>query len=160
MVDLYGGVTTGVNTTLGGGDNNGSAAALFGVGLNLLGGKLTVLALSHIGPETSYRITPHASHYDRYLNDVTVTYKPDDKWAFTTELNYIRDDFGRAEGYGAAQYVSYALTDTLALNGRAEVWRDNKGFFVASFPGNQDNVNAQLGRPSTALGSAAPPMAS
>ena len=135
VIDLYGGITTGVNTTFGGGDNNGSAGAPFGFGLNLLEGKLTLLALSHVGPETSYRITPHASHYDRYLNDVTITYKPDDKFAFTTELNYIKDDFGRAEGYGAAQYASYALTDTLTINGRAEVWRDNKGFFVGSFPG-------------------------
>ena len=31
---------------------------------------------------------------------------------------------------------SYALTDTLTLNGRAEIWRDDNNFFVASFPAN------------------------
>lgn len=52
---------------------------------------------------------------------------------------------------GGAQYVSYALTDTLAINGRAEVWADNQNFFVASFPGNLDYINAQYGNGATFL---------
>ena len=39
-------------------------------------------------------------------------------------------------GFGIAQYASYTLTDTVALNGRAEYWRDDNNFFVASFPSN------------------------
>ena len=35
---------------------------------------------------------------------------------------------------------------------RAEVWRDNNGFFVAAFPGNFDFVNLEVGRPGTYYG--------
>ncbi len=43
-----------MNTTFGNGqgDNNGGAAFAGGIGLNLLGGNLTILATTHIGPET------------------------------------------------------------------------------------------------------------
>jgi hypothetical protein len=81
----------------------------------------------------------------RYLNDVTLTYKASDKLSFTTEANYIKDDFAHADGYGAAQYVQYALTDTVTLNGRGEIWRDNKGFFVAAFPQNLGFINSEDG---------------
>src|SRR5450432_2518351 len=49
-LDLYAGVTRGVNTSID--DNNDSASFHGGVGLNLLDGKLTVLATTSIGPET------------------------------------------------------------------------------------------------------------
>lgn len=157
VLDVYLGIDSGVNTTLGGdaGDNNRAPAGLGGVNLTLLGGNLTLLALTHIGPENPSRIVPDADSHMRYLNDVAITYKPSAKLSFTTELNYIRDDFFRAEGYGAAQYASYALSDTLTLNGRAEVWRDNRGFFVGAFPRNLDFINAQEGRPATVI--SAPP---
>jgi hypothetical protein len=48
-------------------------------------------------------------------------------------------------GFGAAEYVSYALSDTIALNARAEIWRDDNSFFVASFPGNSDFIKFQQG---------------
>ena len=47
--------------------------------------------------------------------------------------------------------MSYALSDTVTLNGRAEVYRDDNGFFVAAFPGNHDFINAQYGYPATVL---------
>ena len=59
----------------------------------------------------------------------------------------MRDDFFRANGFGLAQYVSYALTDKLTLNGRAEVFRDDNGLFVAAFPGVFDPVNVEAGKP-------------
>ena len=152
VIDGYIGVDSGVNTSLGGGDNNGAAAVMFGFGLNLLDGNLTLLALSHIGPENASSAVPRANSYDRYLNDVYLTYKANEKLTFTTELNYIRDDYARAEGYGLAQYAGYALTEQVTLNGRAEVWRDNRAFFVASFPGNLDYLNAEAGRPATVIG--------
>ena len=37
------------------------------------------------------------------------------------------------------------LTDTLTLNGRVELWRDDNNFFVASFSGNNDPVRFQQG---------------
>jgi Putative beta-barrel porin-2, OmpL-like. bbp2 len=83
-----------------------------------------------------------------------VTYKASDKLSFTTELNYIRDDAFQADGYGAAQYASYTLNDQLMLNGRIEVRRDNKGFFVAGFPGNHSFVYSELGLPTTTIAAA------
>ena len=155
-VDIYAGVDTGESTTFGGGDNNGAAAGLGGFGFNnLLGGKLIVLALTHFGPENPTLTVPGANSKFRYENDAVITYKATNKLTLTTELNYIRDDAFNADGYGAAQYVSYTLSDTLTLNGRAEIWRDNKGFFVGAFPGNHDFVNAEFGLPATVL-SAAP----
>ncbi|HEX3348229.1 MAG TPA: outer membrane beta-barrel protein [Acetobacteraceae bacterium] len=151
FLDVYLGGDTGVNTTFGGGDNNSAGAVMFGFGLNLLDGNLTVLALSHIGPENPSLTVPNANHFKRYLNDAYAIYKPTDKLTLTTELNYIRDDFAHADGYGAAQYASYALTDQLRLNGRAEVWRDNKGFYVTAFPGNRDFINAEAGLPATVI---------
>jgi Putative beta-barrel porin-2, OmpL-like. bbp2 len=148
---IYLGVDSGVNTSLGAGDNNGRGAGIAGFNLSLLDGKLTVLALTHIGPENPTRTVPNANSELRYLNDIAVTYKPSDTLSLTTEFNYIRDDAFNADGWGIAQYASYALNDKLTLNGRAEIWRDNKGFFVAEFPGNLDFVNAQRGFPNTAI---------
>jgi hypothetical protein len=155
LLDIYGGADTGENTTFGGGDPNNAAAGLAGFGLNnMLGGKLTMLALSHFGPENPTRTVPNANAEFRYENDVVVTYKASDKLSFTTELNYIRDDAFQADGYGAAQYASFALTDQLTLNGRIEVWRDNKGFFVAGFPSNHSFVYSELGLPTTTIAAA------
>ena len=53
QLDLYGGLTRGVNTSID--DNNDSLAFHGGIGLNLLEGKLTALATTHIGPETRGR---------------------------------------------------------------------------------------------------------
>jgi hypothetical protein len=145
MVDLYLGIDTGTNVTIFDGDNNRRPGGIFGFGLNLLDGKITVLALSHVGPENSKRNTPFANSAMRYFNDALITYKHSDALSFTTEFNYIKDDGFRAEGYGAAQYVSYSLTDTLTLNGRAEIWRDNNNFFVSTPANNLDFVNLERG---------------
>ena len=152
MIDLYAGLDTGVNTSIGNtGDNNKSIGGIAGAQLTLLDGKLTVLALSHIGAESASLLVPNAGKYMRYLNDIAITWKATDALTFVTELNYIRDDFAKADGGGIAQYVAYGLTDTLTLNARAEAWADSKNFFVAAFPGNQDFTNAQFGKPSGAF---------
>jgi len=150
-LDLYTGFDTGVNTSLGDGDNNGSLAFQGGFGLNnLLDKKLTVLALTHIGPENPCLNAPSNVRCNsdlRFLNDIVLTYKATDTWTFVTELNFIREDAFHAIGYGAAQYVSYALSDQITLNARVEAWRDNANFFVAGFPGNRDFVNFERGFP-------------
>ena len=145
VLDLVLGVDSGTNTGLayGAGDNNNRPGGIAGIGLNL--GKLTVLALTHMGPENSKRNTPFANDAMRYFNDVVLTYKATDRLSFTTELNYVREDGFRAEGYGVAQYVSYALTDQWTLNGRGEVWRDNGNFFASNPVGNRDYANVQRG---------------
>jgi Putative beta-barrel porin-2, OmpL-like. bbp2 len=154
MLDVYTGLDTGTNTTFGPlGDDNGAVGGIGGFNLTLLEGKLTILALTHFGPEQSTRVLSplgfNANGQWRFYNDVLVTWKATDTWTFVTEANWIRDGFGFADkpvnGFGAAQYASYALSDTLALNGRAEVWRDDNNFFVASFPGNSDFVRFQQG---------------
>jgi len=155
VVDLHLGVDTGINTTFGSGqgDNNGAAAFLGGLGFNLLDGKLTILALTHIGPENAvHAVGSVANSRQRYSNDVLLTYKVDDKLTLTTEANLIRDDLANANGFGAAQYISYALTDTWTLNGRAEIFRDDKGFFVAAYPRNLDPVNVLGGFPNQSFG--------
>ena len=56
LIDVYLGVDTGTNTTFGPwGDNNGAVGGIVGFGLNMMDGNLTVLALSHMGPENPTR---------------------------------------------------------------------------------------------------------
>ncbi|WP_293940118.1 porin [Sphingomonas sp.] len=151
-LDIYAGVTSGVNTTLGRGDNNGSPSLHGGVGLNLLGGALTIAATTSIGPEIP-RGTPgvRPNHDLRYLNDMTVIWKVTPKLTSTTDFNYIRDDGFNASGGGIAQYLTYAVNDQVGVGIRGEVWRDSNAFFVAAFPGNMDFVNAEKGRPATVI---------
>ncbi|MGD0635704.1 MAG: outer membrane beta-barrel protein [Beijerinckiaceae bacterium] len=156
-LDIWLGVDTGNQTTFGAGDPNGEPAGFVGFGLNgLLDGKLTVLALSHIGPEQSPLVDPLGYKSDlRFYNDADFTYKINDDWTWTTELDYIHDDFGLAgggaSGYGATEYLGYAVTKTLTLNLRGEVFRDAQGAFVFNYPGNLDAVNAVKGLPNTSF---------
>jgi Putative beta-barrel porin-2, OmpL-like. bbp2 len=164
FLDVYSGVDTGTNTTFGPlGDNNGAVGGIGGFSLNLMDGKLTILALTHFGPDDATRaLSPigfNANGFWRFYNDVLITWKASDTWTFITEANWARDGFGivtssgavnkPVNGFGAAQYVSYALTETVALNARAEVWRDDNNFFVAGFPANNSFVRFQQGLPTT-----------
>ena len=135
------------------GDNNEALAGLGGFGLNLLGGNLTILALTHIGPENPDNIgIRDVNGTNRYFNDLIVTWKATDSLTFTTEANYVKDDVQKnAEGYGVAQYVSYQFNDWLTLQARGEVWRDQGGFFVAAFPRNFDFTNASRGFANTSF---------
>lgn len=147
-LSLYYGIDTGVNTTFGDeGDPNDAAAFHGGFGLNLMGGALTALVTTHIGPET-----PDNNHDYRYLNDATIVWKITDKLTSITDLNYARDDAGDADGYGVAQYYVYAFNDWLTGVIRSEVWRDDDGFFVAAFPGNLDFVHLEKGEPNGSFG--------
>lgn len=147
LVDLYLGIDSGTNVAIGygSGDNNNRPGGIAGIGLNMLGGKLTVLALTHMGPENSKRNTPFANSAMRYYNDLAIVWKATDKLTLTTEANYVREDGFRAEAYGIAQYASYALSDTVTLNGRAEIYRDNTNFFVSTPVAERDYVNLERG---------------
>jgi hypothetical protein len=137
-IDLYGGLTRGVNTSVD--DNNDSLAFHGGIGLNLLDGKLTALGATHIGPETV-----NDNHDNRYLNDITITVKPAKNFTSITDLNYIYDEAADATGYGIAQYFIYAINDVFSIGVRGEIWRDADGFYVASFAENDDAVDALRG---------------
>jgi Putative beta-barrel porin-2, OmpL-like. bbp2 len=172
LVDIYAGIDSGVNTTFG--DRNVAHPAFVGgIGLNLLGGNLTILATTHIGAQTpntngtnntiDFVTACGCNPGDtlRFLNDITATWKIDDSWTLITDANYIHDDgtyanasgFGtfHPDGYGIAQYAIYTVNEWLKAVGRVEVWRDNNNFFVAAFPGNFDFVNAEHGFLNTSI---------
>jgi hypothetical protein len=150
VVDLWVGVDSGVNTSLGGGDNNGAPAFLAGVGLNLLDGNLTILALGHFGPENgagplNAGLPVNSSFREFY--DAVIIWKATDKLTSTTELNLVHDDLFNATAEGVATYLSYTLTDQVTLQGRGEIFADNQGFFVYAFPNSLDFVNSEYGYP-------------
>jgi hypothetical protein len=154
LLDIYTGIDTGTNTTFGPlGENNSTLGGVIGFGLNMMDGRLTVLALSHLGPEQASRVLSpigvNANGQWRAYNDILITYKASDVLTLTTEFNWVRDAYGSrnapVNGFGVAQYGAYVLTDTLTLNARAEVWRDDNNFFVASYSGNNDPVRVQQG---------------
>jgi hypothetical protein len=137
-LDLYGGINRGVNVTFR--DNNGSVAFEGGIGLNLLDGNLTILAITHVGPEN-----PHDNHDYRFLNDITTTWKINKCLTSITDMNLIYDQLLPAWGGGVAQYFTYAVNDWLTLGLRGEIWRDEKGFFVAQFRANNDFIHIERG---------------
>lgn len=137
-LDLFAGITRGVNTSFT--DNNDELAFHGGVGLNLWDGKAIITATTHIGAEN-----PHDNENLRYLNDITAVIKLTEKLTATTDLNYAREDSVEAQAYGIAQYFTYAFSDKISAGIRGEVFRDDSGFFVAQFQGNNDFLNLQRG---------------
>ncbi len=156
-VDLWLGWDTGVNDSLGAnGVNNGSVGKFIaGFGLNnLLDGKLSILALTHYGPENPYTqgaaiTVPDPNRHARQFYDTVITYKIDDNWTSVTELNYVKDDQFHADAESATTYLEYKLSDQWSFNGRAEIYRDNQGFFVTTPTASLDVINAQRGFPVT-----------
>jgi hypothetical protein len=144
LLDVYYGIDTGVNTTLGakGGADDGSVHFQGGFGLNLT--NLTILATTHIGPET-YAYADASDPYkptkvsgDRYENDGVITWKINGNLTSTTDVNYIYDAPSKASGGGVTEYLAYTLNPTTTLGGRAEIWRQDKNFYVANPIGYDD----------------------
>ncbi|HEY1736715.1 MAG TPA: outer membrane beta-barrel protein [Methylovirgula sp.] len=160
-VDIYAGAITGVNTSVGWaspafgdpGDNNNAPGFEGGIGLNkLFNGAVTVLAATNIAPDnanTPIGIAGCACNPNtdwRFLNDAVVTWTATDKLTLTAEGNYATDQSALVgSAYGAAGYASYQLLDWLKVNGRAEVFRDNSGFYVGGFQNNFDFVDVEHG---------------
>jgi hypothetical protein len=140
-LDVMAGVTRGVNTAID--DNNDAPAFHGGIGLNFNEGKIVMAASTHVGPET-----PHNNHDLRYLNTITTTWKITDKLTSITDINYAHDGGADADGYGVAQYLTYAINDKITAKVRGELWRDDKGFYVAQFADPGDPLRA-LGGEST-----------
>ena len=157
MVDLYLGIDSGVNTFLGSGGGANDSAVHFhgGVGLNLP--NLTILATTHIGPESYTTGFPNPFHPEgvkknRYLNDVVMTYSGLKNWTLALEGNYTYDDFFKVSAGGAAGYAEYAITPDITIGLRAEVWADPNNFFAAAYRGHYDFINFEGGYgPATAI---------
>ena len=121
-------------------DNNDSPSFYGGVTTSCCKGRLSSAAMVHAGPEN-----PNDNHNFRYLADVTTTWKISDRLSFITDLNYAYEEAFDAKGYGAAQYLTYQINDCCSVGVRAEVWRDDDGFFVAQFASNNDFIHFERG---------------
>jgi hypothetical protein len=169
-IDIYTAITSGSNTTLGPyvGDNNDAPAFEGGIGLNkLFGGAVTVLATTHIGPESPFQnqngmpiVYPpppgcgYACGNDAlaFENDIVVTWTVNNSLTLTGDGNYTRFDSTGFDAYGVAGYASYQTPlSWLKINGRAEVYRDDAGEFVGAYPGYFDFVNVEHGYASSAI---------
>jgi hypothetical protein len=154
IFDAYLGIDAG-NQTTPFKDNNSSPGGWAGLGVNLFGGSLTITGLNHLGPENpTNTVNLNGELVDgemRTESTITTVWKYNDNLTFTTDLNFAHDAGFNASAYGVAQYASFALDTTWTLQARAELWRDNKGFFVAAFPSNLDAVNALAGRPNGSI---------
>jgi hypothetical protein len=139
-LDLYSGITRGVNTSIE--DNNDSVSFHGGGGLNLLDGKLTILATTSIGPET-----PNNNHDQSYFNDIAITAKITDKFTSLTDLNYALNEVSDAQAFGIAQYFTYAINSWLTAGIRGEIFWDDDGFYVFSFANTHDPMRALEGEP-------------
>ena len=148
LLDVYLGIDSGVNTFLGhdGGANDNKLHFHGGFGLNFK--NVTVLATTQIGPEDyAYDATGKviSTSKNRYLSDAVITWKVNDKLTSTTDVNYIYDELFKASGGGVTEYVAYPVTPTVTVGARAEVWRDDKNFYTAAFPGKYDFINFEGG---------------
>ncbi|MGH7225900.1 MAG: outer membrane beta-barrel protein, partial [Gemmataceae bacterium] len=167
-LDVWLGLDTGVNDSLGdkGMANNFLPKGIIGFGLNnLMGGNLTILALSHIGPEASrfsegtsfvtdepsgaISVVPGANNKMMQFYDIVTSYKINDSWSTVNELNYVKSDFAEASAGGVAQYLTYTINDHWSITGRAEVFSDQSkvagGGFVCDFTNSQGFVNFERG---------------
>jgi hypothetical protein len=129
-LDIYTGVTTGVNTSIGWpGDNNAAASYYGGVGLNLLDGDLTVMAMVHHGPEnpkqngdwltggllwpnTGLGCACNPNSANRTYANVTTTWKATENLTFTTDIAYDRES-----GWNTISTTGLPGTTLAALDG-------------------------------------------
>ena len=137
-LDIYGSIDRGLNVAIE--DNNDSPSFYGGFTAKCCDGKLCCAALTHIGPEN-----PNDDNNYRYLGDVTLTWKINDRWTSITDFNYAYEEAFDAEGYGVAQYLTYSINECCSLSVRTEIWRDDDEFFVAQFASNNDFIHLARG---------------
>lgn len=131
-------VDRGVNVGLE--DNNDSPSFYGGITTSCCKGKMCCAAMLHAGPEN-----PNNNRDFRYLADLLTTWKITDRLTSITDMNYVYEEAFDARGYGAAQYLTYQINDCCSVGVRAEVWRDDDGFFVAQFASNNDFIHFERG---------------
>jgi hypothetical protein len=132
-VDLMAGFTRGINTSID--DNNDALGFHGGFNLEMKEGNVALAGSTHIGPESDDNNTDLS-----FVNGLALTWKIHDQLTSITEINYVRDNAEGVDAYGAAQYLTYAFNETVAASIRGEVWRDDKGFYVAQYADPLDAV--------------------
>jgi hypothetical protein len=111
-LDVFAGVTTGENTSIGWpGDMQNSPSVTAGFAATLLDGKLVINGATHSGPENPKQLDPYLVGWPfgvvggtpvacacnptdtwRFLNDVNVTWKPTDSLTFISDAAYYHDN--------------------------------------------------------------------
>jgi hypothetical protein len=149
-LDLYVGIVTGVDTWIGWpGDNNNSPSIHGGFGLNLLNGDLSILAVTHSGPENPNVKDPlnvgwpdgvvggvpaacacNPNTVWRTFNNVTVTWSATENLNFATDISYFRES-----GWYPISILGLS-SDTLNALG------DNFGFNPSLIPQRPRGANA------------------
>ena len=113
---------------------------------------MTVIALAHLGAENPTGSTVNGAHFNvnsklREYYDGVITYKLSDSLTSVTELNMVHDDAYNVTGGGAAQYLTFKMSDQWSFTGRAEAFADQAkngfGGFVCTAPGSQDAIDGQ-----------------
>lgn len=128
-MDIFTGVDSGVNTSIGWpGDNNAAAALQGGVEARLLDDTLKIAAFMHAGPENPMQQDPYNVGWPnipvecgcnpnttwRYYNNLTITYKPSSDWKFVTDIAFYRDDgWNTVSSTGLSQNAIYFFDSVL-----------------------------------------------
>lgn len=128
-IDIFTGVDSGVNTSLGWpGDNNAAAAIHGGIELRLLDNRLKISLFTHSGPENPMQRDPYNVGWPnipvecgcdpnttwRYYNNLTIEYNPAPEWKFITDMAFYRDDgWNTYSSSGLSQNMIYILDNLI-----------------------------------------------
>jgi hypothetical protein len=128
-LDLYAGIVSGVDTSIGWpGDNNNSPSIHAGFGLNLLDGDLSILAITHSGPENPNVKDPllvgwpdgviggvpaacacNPNNAWRMFNNLTATWNVTENLSFTSDISYFRESGWYPVSVGSRTATSSSL---------------------------------------------------
>ncbi|WP_245824926.1 outer membrane beta-barrel protein [Neoasaia chiangmaiensis] len=148
-LDVQFGIDTGNQTSFGHGDNNRMPAGYFGMSMSALAaGRLSFTYLSRVGSENAVRaLGPRADHAQRFWNDLNGSYKVTSRLTATAEVNVLHDAGLRADTWSVVGWLNHQTARTVALNLRAEIYRDNSGAIVTTFLRDAAYERALLGDP-------------
>lgn len=136
-LDIYTGIITGVDTTIGWpGDNNNSPSIHGGFISNFFDKKLQIEGMTHSGPQNPYVTDPHYVGWPngvvggipaqcacnpnnawRFFNNIVVIWKPDDKWMLASDISYYKESgWNPISKTGLPDYTINALADVYNFN--------------------------------------------
>lgn len=148
-LDVITGIDAGNSTTFGRARNNKRPSGYLGVAFaHLMDGRLEGHVIGRVGPQGhdgDPRISPEgwasagigsaAVHRMQYNADLLLTYHASKTLAFMFDGIYLHDEVPNDDLYGAAAYLAWDINPELQFNARAEVFRDNTGVMITSYPG-------------------------